>query len=317
MLRQEQPAAPRWKHAAAPLLLGLLAAGGASWGAFHYGGALFLLTPVCIGIGAAWIPARPTQAACIKAAMLTVLAIGCLSLAFAIEGLICLVMATPLILPLAGIGGVIGGLLRRAWERPGTTAMLVLLAAVPGILAWDRPQVDPAAPLAVTTSVVVHATPEQVWHQTVDFAPITAPPRGLLAWGIAYPTHAVLRETNGQRCRECHFTTGAFIEPITVWDPPQHLAFDVSAQPPAMRELSPWAIHPPHLDTLLRSRHGEFRITDLGDGTTRLTGTTWYTIEIVPLVYWRWWSDAIIHRIHARVLESIAAHAEADQSAAR
>ena len=36
-----------------------------------------------------------------------------------------------------------------------------------------------------------------------------------------------------------------------------------------------------------------------------LTGSTWYQHHLWPADYWRLWSDAIIHRIHLRVLRHI------------
>ena len=308
------------RRSSPPLALGLIAGAGTTFGAFSYGTGLFLLTPICIGIGAAWIPRgpRPAIGTCVWAAIVTCLAVSLLFLIMGLEGIFCLIMAAPLVLPGAAVGGAIGCGLRRTWEQPGTGAMLLLLATAPAFLAFDRPahdaMVDTQPSLKITTSMIVHATADQVWRQTVDFAPITSAPVGLLRLGIAYPTHAVLREEGGRRIRECHFTTGAFIEPITTWDPPFHLAFDVAAQPPSMQELSPWDIHPPHVDTLLRSQRGEFKITPLPDGTTRLEGTTWYTIGASPAWYWQLWTDPILHAIHRRVLESIAEHA---QSAAK
>src|SRR5205814_2217938 len=59
-------------------------------------------------------------------------------------------------------------------------------------------------------------------------------------------------------------------------------------------------------------RHGvSFSELPLPGGRTRLTGTTWYRHEISPSWYWRPWSDAIIHRIHARVLAHVKALSEA------
>jgi hypothetical protein len=78
-----------------------------------------------------------------------------------------------------------------------------------------------------------------------------------------------------------------------------------------MREWSPYTIHPPHLDGYLVSRRGEFRLIPLDGGRTRLEGSTWYTNRMWPDFYWRLWSDAIIHRIHLRVLNNIKGLAEA------
>ena len=88
------------------------------------------------------------------------------------------------------------------------------------------------------------------------------------------------------------------------------LRFRVTDQPEPMTELSPYRIHPPHLDHFLVSCEGQFRLERLPGGGTRLEGTTWYTNRMWPAPYWHLWSDAIIHRIHLRVLEHIRAIAE-------
>jgi hypothetical protein len=101
------------------------------------------------------------------------------------------------------------------------------------------------------------------------------------------------------------------VEPITAWEPPGadgygRLAFDVVESPPTMRELGPWDnVMAPHLDGALQSQRGRFLLEPLPDGGTRLTGTTWYTFQMAPVIYWTAWSDAIIHAIHQRVLNHI------------
>src|SRR5262249_6162021 len=113
------------------------------------------------------------------------------------------------------------------------------------------------------------------------------------------------RATIAGRIRYCMFTTGAFVEPIDVWDEPRRLAFGVRSSPPPMEELSPYPIHPPHLDGYFVSTRGEFRLERLPSGGTRLTGIPWYRNRLAPSAYWGLWSDAIIHRIHMRVLRHI------------
>jgi len=87
----------------------------------------------------------------------------------------------------------------------------------------------------------------------------------------------------------------------------------VTDNPPAMREWSPFAsVHPPHIDGFLVARQGQFKLIDLGNGRTRVEGTTWYQHNMWPESYWRLWSDYIIHRIHTRVLEHVKREAERD-----
>ena len=116
--------------------------------------------------------------------------------------------------------------------------------------------------------------------------------------------------------RYCVFSTGAFVEPITIWEPRRRLAFEVIESPAPMHELSPYDdIHPPHLDNYLRSRRGEFRLTPLPGGRTRLEGHTWYELDMAPAIYWQPIADAVIHRIHLRVLEHIKRESERLSSA--
>ena len=62
------------------------------------------------------------------------------------------------------------------------------------------------------------------------------------------------------------FSTGAFVEPITAWEPPHRLAFSVQSTPPPMDELSFREVTPPHLEGFFVSRRGEFRLEPLPAG---------------------------------------------------
>jgi hypothetical protein len=86
-----------------------------------------------------------------------------------------------------------------------------------------------------------------------------------------------------------------------------------AANPAPMHEWSPYAqVLPKHLHGYLISKQGQFRLTQLGPNRTLLEGTTWYQHGLWPAQYWRLWSDAIIHRIHLRVLTHIKTLSEAE-----
>jgi hypothetical protein len=118
--------------------------------------------------------------------------------------------------------------------------------------------------------------------------------------------------------RRCEFTTGSFVEPIEVWDPPRELTFAVTSSPDPMREWTLWnGARPPHLDGYLQSTRGQFLLLDLPGGGTRLIGRTWYRTNMVPEAYWRLWADAIIHTIHMRVLRHVADLSESGEGGSR
>jgi hypothetical protein len=80
-----------------------------------------------------------------------------------------------------------------------------------------------------------------------------------------------------------------------------------------MRELSPWRhVVAPHMADGFRAIRGEFRLTALPDGRTRLAGSTWYVLRILPRSYWSRWADGFVRTIHLRVLEHIRREAEAE-----
>src|SRR5262249_23081078 len=143
----------------------------------------------------------------------------------------------------------------------GQSAAVIL--ALPGLAGAESRL--PAPPVHEVVSIIeIDAPPEKVWDNVVGFADLPAPAEGMVQTGIAFPMRARIEGSGVGAVRHCEFSTGAFVEPITVWEPGHRLGFDVRSQPPAMKEWSPFrAIHPPHLDTTIRSKRGEFRLVAL------------------------------------------------------
>ncbi|HJU82603.1 MAG TPA: hypothetical protein VJ600_00190 [Holophagaceae bacterium] len=277
-----------------------------------YGLGLFVGTPFLAGFASARILARLQGRsrggqALLAAGMAALLSMAVMAL-LALEGLVCMLMATPLVLVLALAGAAVGHLASRAY-RP--RAWVPCLALLP-ILTW-MDGLRPEPPLReVVSEVVVSAPPEAVWSQVVAFPELPPPKEWLFRAGVAAPLRAQIQGEGPGALRRCQFTTGDFVEPITVWDPGRELAFSVQSQPDVLRELTLYpGPRPPHLDDYLRCTRGRFLIEPLPGGRTRLVGTTWYQLRMGPQAYWGWWSDAFIHRIHLRVLNHVAALAEA------
>ncbi len=237
-------------------------------------------------------------------------------LCLGLDGAICLIMAYPLLGPLSILGGWIGRAIATANLRPGVNerhGMVGTMLILPLCLGLEWFDNQPALH-AVTTSVDIAAFPQVVWDHVIEFPEIDAPMAWYFELGIAAPKHATISGHGVGAIRHCEFTTGPFVEPITVWSPPERLAFDVISQPLPMKEWTPFShLHPPHLDRGFRSRKGEFRLEPLANGGTRLHGTTWYEIDVRPRLYWKSLADPVLHSIHRRVLDHIAKHAEASQ----
>jgi Protein of unknown function (DUF805) len=278
-----------------------------------YGASLFLGTPVLMGASAAYFFNRSSPHTFVASAALGAASVllGCTGmLLFALEGVICLMMAIPMAVPLAALGGLLGKAIADASRRPvhELAAALVMLPLWAVGEAW----LARAPERVVLTAVEIAAPPSVVWENVIAFPELPAQRAWYFSAGIACPERAWIDGQGVGAIRHCEFTTGAFVEPITAWEEPRRLAFDVTEQPAPMFELSPYHnIHPPHLDGFLRSTRGEFRLIALQDGSTRLEGRTWYRSAMFPQWYWSAWSDLIIHRIHERVLVHIGRLSEA------
>ena len=272
-----------------------------------YGYFLFLGVPILIGVTSAYSYNHPVKQTLIQSMAVSQIALfilcGCL-LIFAAEGVICIAMLLPLGMIMTAVGGLIGYAMATTTVRP-VANMLMLAAFFPMFLGADA-LYHPTPLYEVKSSIEINSPPEEVWPNVVGFSDLEAPPAWYFKLGIAYPVRATIEGTGVGAVRHCEFSTGAFVEPITIWDQPNRLAFDVTSQPPPMNELSPYQhVHPPHLDGYLRCQRGEFRLARLPNNRTRLEGSTWYEFEMYPQGYWTLWSDWSIQQIHRRVLQHI------------
>jgi len=276
-----------------------------------YGWGLFVGIPFFLGLNSVLICGyhQPRSLGrCLLVALLSTALVGISLFAVAIEGLICLIMALPLAIVLALFGGFIGFVLqqRRSFSNQSLRVVSVGFLLMPGLTLLEYSIGETSPVYAVKTSVVIEANAQIVWSNVVSFAQLPPPTETIFKTGIAYPIRADIAGHGVGAVRHCVFSTGEFVEPITVWDEPRLLSFSVSGQPPAMEEMSIYSdLHPPHVEHYLISNRGQFELKSLPDGTTLLEGTTWYQNRFWPGVYWHLWSDAIIHRIHKRVLVHI------------
>ena len=277
-----------------------------------YGMGLFTALPFCIGLMSAVLYSRNQSRSlgeCLAIGVATCTAAGVALLCFAFEGLICILMLAPFALTLAALGAFVGYKIQPSLQAPprAASSVVMLVAMFPGLMISAESRIKPHADeFVVTSSIDIEAPPEVVWQKVVTFSKLDEPTELMFKSGIAYPMRADIEGKGVGAIRYCVFSTGPFIEPITIWDEPRLLEFNVTEVPAPMHELSPYpGLHPPHLHGFFVSRKGHFQLTPLSGGRTRLEGTTWYSHNLWPESYWRLWSDYIVHRIHMRVLEHV------------
>lgn len=280
-----------------------------------YGFGLFLGIPFLTGFipGLLHRPAKGSLAkGCFKLMLATQALIGACLVGMMIEGIICIAMASPIAIVLGFIGVGIGLAGRsvpqfaKGSSELGAASFLILPLLVAG---EARLHLTPTV-FKVTSSITIDAPPERVWSVVVAFPELPPPTEFIFRAGLAFPIRAEIDGQGVGAMRRCVFNTGAFLEPITIWDEPRLLRFSVDSNPPPLKELSFTDIHPPHLEGFFESNQGQFELKALPGGRTELIGTTWYKHSLWPETYWRWWSDHVIHTIHLRVLRHIKSQTE-------
>ena len=227
----------------------------------------------------------------------------------ALEGIFCIILAAPLGIGVAIVGGVLGrAIALRGQRSPAQTltgvALLPLIFALEAVL----PQITS---FDTVESMQVDAPPEQVWNSILHMARIDAPLALPFRLGVAYPLGGEIAGEGVGAVRRGEFSTGTAIERVTEWVADRKLAFTVVTDVPAMRELSPYEhVHAPHVIGYFRTTLTSFELLPLADGRTEIVERTSHQLRLDPAFYWLPLARWIVHENNARVLTHIKRQAE-------
>lgn len=259
-----------------------------------------ILIPFIVGVVAAWFWRRLNRSLAIS--FLDALWTFLLSLALAAivmrEGVVCLVIASPLLYVFLLTGILLG----RLWFRANDSKLRLTIFPLLALLTLGEALYHPSEKQAVVTDeVLIHATPDKVWPHVLAFSEIPdAPDYWIFRLGLPYPTET----TNGGDFvgadRQCKFSDGIVIkERVAELVPQQKLTFDIIEQP----------THPEAYGHITLHR-GRFVLRDNRDGTTTLFGSSWYTLHVRPRWYFDLWTRDMTRAVHLRVMNHVRRLAE-------
>jgi uncharacterized membrane protein YhaH (DUF805 family) len=277
-----------------------------------YGFGLFVVSPFVIGAATGYLANRKTDLGGARTTLLVIsaTALGSVALVIAaLEGIVCIVLVSPLGLGVALVGGLLGRAIALSTRRsPAQTlpgfALLPLIFALESVLpattSFDTEQ-----------TIVVHAPPEAVWTAIVRMEALDAPPALPFRLGVAYPLGGEIIGEGIGAMRRGEFSTGTALERVTEWVPNQKLAFVVLTDIPAMREMSPYRhVHAPHIVGYFRSTVTSFELSRRSDGATEIAERTSHELKLDPVLYWLPLARWVVSRNNARVLDHIRRQAE-------
>jgi uncharacterized protein YndB with AHSA1/START domain len=152
----------------------------------------------------------------------------------AIEGSICIVLALPIFLGLASLGGLAAYFaLRYAKPSPGTMSAFMLLPLLSGWYEQGLPLPD--AIDRSTASIHIDAPPERIW-QLINDATAIEPAEMASGWayriGVPYPIEAITVATDEGRVRKLRWQQGVhFDEPILDWEENRYIRWSYRFAP--------------------------------------------------------------------------------------
>ena len=272
-----------------------------------YGVSATVLIPILMGIASAytWRDIPLTGKGLAFWALVNTIIGMAMAYFFLHEGTVCLVMACPLLYGTILLSTVIAAHLVRPKPGPLAASVVPLLAVA---LVYDCLNPVKEYRSAVATSVRVNAPPNIVFPHTIAFPPITAPANGLInRAGLPWPIVTTVDAPKIGAARRCVLSGNLVIEErITELTPEKSLTFAITSQPKY-----------PEFTDHGRLLQGQITVTGNGDGTTTLTGTSWYTLRVYPAWYFGPWADGIIHGVHYRVFDHIKALSESENAKRR
>lgn len=223
------------------------------------------------------------------------------------EGIICIVMALPLVLIASSIGGIIGGL----WSRYGklSSRTTACLALIPFLLTpVESRLVPPAQTRTVSNEIRIHASPTTAWHN-IERVPAIAPTEIRTTWaqriGFPRPVEATLSFEGIGGVRHASFERGVlFTETVTAWEPERRLAFTIRADnvniPPTTLDEHV-TIGGRYFDVL----DGEYQIEPLENGDVLLRLISHQRLSTDFNGYAGLWTDAVMQSLQISILQVI------------
>jgi len=239
-----------------------------------------------------WIPLAAGEAAAMIAAW---------------EGLICIVMFTPIGMAASNLGRVAAGLIARyATSRRSKNASVVCVLFLPLLVSPFEQRFHAQGELRrIETVIDIQASPDVLWRN-IERVPRINPVELRSSWsrriGFPNPVEATLSYEGVGGVRHASFDGGVlFIETIDLWQPQRRLAFSIKAQTgqiPATTLDEHVTVGGAFFDVL----RGEYRLEPLPNGRTRLHLESQHRVSTDFNWYAHLWTDAIMADLQNTIL---------------
>ena len=233
------------------------------------------------------------------------------------EGTICVIMAFPIYIPLAVIGGLCARWFYKNKSKSHSSSFVIL--AIPLVVG---PLETSYVPLpkeirSVHTEQVLSASPEEIWPHIIRVRRINEPQQGFFyRMGFPKPVEATLSHEGVGGVREAKFERGlTFFETITEWVPQKKIRFTIQAHP----DTVPLTTLDPHVvpgGAFFEALEGCYEIVPHPKEANKiiLKLSSQYRLSTQFNLYASWWADWLMTDIQNNILEIIAQRIELEKT---
>ncbi|NVO85758.1 SRPBCC family protein [Hymenobacter terrestris] len=292
---------------------------------FNDGGGLLmlcflLLVPMALGAVTAHFTPRTASLwwHLVWGPSLTVLVFLTSALLFHLEGMICVLIISPLFTITAALGALIYHFLTRNEGNQSKTYVVAAFALLPFVLApLENLLTAPNEYRRVENTIVIAASADVVWQHIVRVPPITAQDLGpslVDRLGFPRPVEATLSHEGVGGVRRATFERGVeFLETIDVWEPQRRISFSIvpnTATIPPTTFDEHVTVGGRFFDVL----RGTYELEPAGPGCTRLVLYSQQRLSTRINPYAGLWTGYIMSEIQRRILEVIRRRCETESA---
>lgn len=240
-------------------------------------------------------------------------------LAVGVEGMICVVMMTPVFLLMALLGSVLAVIVRRVRNRRMRVTALVLVLTLPyaaGPLEQQIPQLQSRR--IVENRIRIRADAQTVWGQIIR-VPAIRPDEYRTTFihriGFPRPIEATLSHEGVGGVREASFERGVlFRETVIDWVPQKRLSFTIAVDSIPTKTLDQHVtVGGEYFDVL----DGTYEIVPVSADEVELRLWSTHRLSTHFNPYARLWTDFVMRQIQGNILQVVRARAEAAQRQVR
>ena len=260
---------------------------------------------------------KPSRFWAYGAPALTMLLLVFLSWLFYMEALICALVAAPILMLMAFIGGWIMSLILKKTKQGRLSVTLFVLLPYfvsPVEQMWQTPHET----RVMHNAVMIHAAPKTIWNQIYEVPAIKndeLPAQWIYIIGFPRPIAAVIDKQGVGGRRHATFERDvSFFEVVTHWEPQHKLSFTIKADP----DFIPHTAFDKHIivggrfyDVL----NGTYEIEPRNDGSCILHLTSTHRLSTRFNWYAGWWSEWVMNQIQGSILEVIRSRCEKSSKA--